>query len=114
MKRTTKIAAAIAAGSALLVGGTAAVTAAIVDGTNDRPVQAQIAAGYGPMRHGSAQQGSMQHGSMQQGQRGQQGPMARQAMPDGSMRHARGGQQAAITAQSGTLTQEQKTKLAYM
>lgn len=106
MKRTTRIAAAIGAGGALLVGGTAAVTAAIVDGTNDRPVQAQVAGGYGPMRQGQVQ-------GQAQGQRPHaMGGPTRDGM--GMGRQGGAGQQIAITAPSGTLTQQQKTELAYM
>lgn len=114
MKRTTKIAAAVGAGGALLVGGTAAVTAAIVNGNDARPAYGRMMGGNGPM--GGVDRTAVRNGDnvgpgygMGYGNRNGNGNGMGMGRGGGM-----GGAGIAITAQSGTLSNEQKTALAGM
>lgn len=119
MKRTAKIAIAAGAGGLLLVGGTAAVTAAIVDGPDQRPIQARMAGGtgYGYGSGGMGMNGRAAAGDQTRGN--MNGNMGNgRGMGNGPGAGAQGGagqgMALTITAPSGTLTSEQKTALAGM
>jgi hypothetical protein len=126
MKRPTKLAAAIGAGGALLIGGTAAVTALVIDARDDRPAQSQMASHHGPMNNDghTTGQGRMSQGYGRQdlghGQQGQGD--GRQGGRAGQGGHARMGQGHGMgagggplaLAKKGSLSAEQKTVLASM
>lgn len=125
MKNTTKIAIAAGTGGLLLVGGTAAIAAAIIDDPDPRPVQARLANGsgygYGPGSMSMNRQSSVNgNGSNRNGNgmgnRAGNGAGNRAGNGMGMGQQGGAGQQAgiAITAQQGTLTAEQKTALAGM